>query len=189
MSRVYIEMDTIHPVEDEDCGIYVPPTGSCDDCTAFEQRLEDVEAELPNKQDVLTAGTNITIVGNVISATGGASVNPATATPLMDGTGAVGSSVKYAREDHVHPSDTAKQDKAVPIQVTIASADWSGTTATKTVNGVTSSNNVIVTYAPTSKSAYTTADIYASAQGTNSLTFSCTTAPSVSVTANVLIFD
>ena len=36
---------------------------------------------------------------------------PATETPLMDGTGAVGTHVKYAREDHVHPSDTSKQDK------------------------------------------------------------------------------
>ena len=35
----------------------------------------------------------------------------ATATPLMDGEGAVGTSTKYAREDHVHPSDTTKVDK------------------------------------------------------------------------------
>lgn len=35
---------------------------------------------------------------------------PATATPLMDGTGAVGTSTKYAREDHEHPADTNKQD-------------------------------------------------------------------------------
>lgn len=35
----------------------------------------------------------------------------ASSTPLMDGTGAVGTSAKYAREDHVHPSDTAKVDK------------------------------------------------------------------------------
>ena len=40
-----------------------------------------------------------------------AGVDPATATPIMDGTGAVGTSAKYAREDHVHPSDTSKQDK------------------------------------------------------------------------------
>ena len=33
----------------------------------------------------------------------------ATAAPLMDGTAAVGSSAKYAKEDHVHPSDTTKQ--------------------------------------------------------------------------------
>lgn len=54
---------------------------------------------------------------------GGGSVDPATATPLMDGTGAVGTSAKYAREDHVHPSDTSKQDTLV-----------SGTNI-KTING------------------------------------------------------
>lgn len=55
---------------------------------------------------------------------GGSSVEPATQTPLMDGTGAVGVSAKYAREDHVHPSDTSKQDTLV-----------SGTNI-KTINGV-----------------------------------------------------
>ena len=35
---------------------------------------------------------------------------PATVNPLMDGTAAVGTSIKYAREDHVHPSDTSKVD-------------------------------------------------------------------------------
>jgi hypothetical protein len=35
-------------------------------------------------------------------------VAAATSAPLMDGTAAVGSSAKYAREDHVHPSDTGK---------------------------------------------------------------------------------
>lgn len=34
-----------------------------------------------------------------------------TAVPLMDGTAAVGSSSKFAREDHVHPSDSTKVDK------------------------------------------------------------------------------
>ena len=32
----------------------------------------------------------------------------ATANPLMDGTAAVGNSTKYAKQDHVHPSDTSK---------------------------------------------------------------------------------
>lgn len=39
----------------------------------------------------------------------GAVRSPATATPLSDGTAAVGSSAKYAREDHVHPTDTSRQ--------------------------------------------------------------------------------
>ena len=49
-------------------------------------------------------GTNWQLVGNYINST----YTAASATPLMDGTGAVGSSAKYAREDHVHPSDTTK---------------------------------------------------------------------------------
>ena len=35
-----------------------------------------------------------------------------TATPLMDGTAAVGTSNAFARGDHVHPSDTAKVSKS-----------------------------------------------------------------------------
>lgn len=37
-----------------------------------------------------------------------AGVSPATSSPLMDGTAAVGTSDKYAREDHVHPTDTSR---------------------------------------------------------------------------------
>ena len=35
---------------------------------------------------------------------------PSTAAPAMDGTAAAGTSTDYARADHVHPSDTSKQD-------------------------------------------------------------------------------
>ena len=38
----------------------------------------------------------------------GSTISPATASPVMDGSAAVGSSDKYAREDHVHPHDTTK---------------------------------------------------------------------------------
>ena len=41
----------------------------------------------------------------------GSTISPATAAPLEDGTAGVGSSDKYAREDHRHPHDTSKQDK------------------------------------------------------------------------------
>ena len=41
----------------------------------------------------------------------------ATATPLMDGLGYVGDSAKYAKEDHVHPSDTAKANYDTEIIV------------------------------------------------------------------------
>ena len=56
----------------------------------------------------------ITIGGNTITPLT-ADSNAATATPLMDGTGAVGTSGKYAKEDHVHPSDSTKADKATTL--------------------------------------------------------------------------
>lgn len=49
--------------------------------------------------------------------------SPTTTTPIMDGTADVGSETNYARGDHVHPSDTSKQDTLV-----------SGTNI-KTING------------------------------------------------------
>jgi hypothetical protein len=41
--------------------------------------------------------------------------SPATVIPLMDGVGAVGVSTKYARQDHVHPTDTSRAPLASPI--------------------------------------------------------------------------
>lgn len=63
---------------------------------------------------VQTSGTKIATVSidgtstDIYAPSGGSSVEPATANPSMDGTAAVGSSVKYAREDHVHPHDTSR---------------------------------------------------------------------------------
>lgn len=48
----------------------------------------------------------IRLYTNAAAGGGGSSVTPATAAPLMDGTATVGSSTKYAREDHIHPRDT-----------------------------------------------------------------------------------
>ena len=42
---------------------------------------------------------------------GGASVEPSTSTPLMDGTASVGTEQTYARGDHVHPTDTSRAAK------------------------------------------------------------------------------
>jgi len=51
----------------------------------------------------------------------GAAVPPATAAPVMDGTAAVGVATKYAREDHVHPTDTSRAAaSAIPVAATAA---------------------------------------------------------------------
>lgn len=77
---------------------------------------------------VVTSGTKIATItidgtSSDLYAPSGSSVDPATSAPQMDGTAAVGSSAKYAREDHVHPTDTSRQETLV-----------SGTNI-KTING------------------------------------------------------
>ena len=72
---------------------------------------------------------------------------------------------------------------------TLEVADWSSNTQTISVSGVTTTNVVIVSPDPASNSDYTSAGIVCSAQGTDSLTFTCDTVPSNAITVNVVIFD
>lgn len=59
-----------------------------------------------------------------------AAVQPTTTTPKMDGTAAVGSETKYAKGDHVHPSDTSRvpttrkvNNKALSADITLDATD------------------------------------------------------------------
>ncbi len=45
-----------------------------------------------------------------------------TASPMMDGTAAVGASILYARQDHVHPSDTSRAPLASPALTGVPTA-------------------------------------------------------------------
>lgn len=98
----------------------------------------------------LIAGTNITLTPNAtndsvtIVATD-TTYTPASESPLMDGTAAVGTSAKYAREDHVHPSDTSRvptsrtvNGKALSSNISLTASDVSAipTSAKGTANGV-----------------------------------------------------
>ena len=73
------------------------------------------------------------------------------------------------------------------LSLTLAAANWSNNTITVTATGVTASNNVIVSPAPASQSAYTTAGVMCTAQASDSLTFTCTTTPSSDLTVTILI--
>ena len=81
------------------------------------------------------------------------------------------------------------QAQHASLSVTIATSDWSNKTCTKTASGVTSSNTVIVSPASASYEAYGEAQVRATAQGTNQLTFTCTDVPSSSLTVNVAILN
>lgn len=62
--------------------------------------------------DTYTVTLSDGTVGGTFSVYNGADGqgSPGSATPLMDGTAAVGTATAYSREDHVHPSDTSKVD-------------------------------------------------------------------------------
>ena len=52
--------------------------------------------------------TDLTLPSDVVRDSAYTHIDAATANPLMNGTAAVGVSTKYAREDHVHPSDASR---------------------------------------------------------------------------------
>lgn len=81
------------------------------------------------------------------------------------------------------------QSQHTSLSITIATSDWSNNTCTKTASGVTSSNTVIVSPASASYEAYGEAQVRATAQGTNQITFTCTDVPSSSLTVNVAILN
>ena len=74
----------------------------------------DLQSALNAKQNALgytplNPANNLSDVANVATAKTNLGVPAAsTTTPIMNGTGAVGSSSNYARADHVHPSDTTR---------------------------------------------------------------------------------
>lgn len=73
-----------------------------------------VTLSIPSKTSDLTNDSGYITSSSVPSA--------ATATPIVDGTAAVGTSAKYAREDHVHPTDTSRAAAtSVPASASIAS--------------------------------------------------------------------
>ena len=77
--------------------------------------------------------------------------------------------------------------KGAGISVTLPANGWSNNEQTVSAGGVTANSNVIATYAPASREEYQGAGIYLSAQGEGTLTFSCDSAPTEAVTANVIL--
>lgn len=67
--------------------------------------------------------TDLTLPNDVVRDSNYVHVEGATEVPLMNGTAAVGVSTKYAREDHVHPSDTSKEDIANKTTVVLGTSN------------------------------------------------------------------
>lgn len=84
-------------------------------------------------------------------------------------------------------SKLAADAKSKGVAVTLLSSSWANNAQTVTVDGVTADNNVVVGPAPESREVWNDAEIYCSAQGNSTLTFACSSAPAVVVTANIVI--
>lgn len=120
----------------------------------------NLETLLGQKQDELVSGTNIkTINNNSLVGSGNITISSPTKTsdltndsgfitsadipegsaasttsPLMDGTASVGTEMAFARGDHVHPSDTSKQD-VISDLATIRSGATAGASAYQKPSG------------------------------------------------------
>lgn len=75
----------------------------------------------------------------------------------------------------------------VNTTATLTSAGWSGGSQTITVTGVTATGIVFVSPDPTDQAAYTSAGIIATAQSTDSITFTCTSTPSADIDVVVIM--
>lgn len=69
-------------------------------------------------------------------------------------------------------------------QITLPSSGWSGNAQTVSATGVTTTNTVTTGPAPSSMNAAMQAGVYCSAQGQGTLTFTCSSVPSSSLTYN-----
>lgn len=114
------------------------------------------------KQDALVSGTNIKTINNE-SLLGSGNITIS---------GGSGGGASYTTQ-------------AVSIPVSA----WSNSVATVSVAAVTSTSDVIVAPAPASMSAWAAAGVYCSAQGSGTLTFTCSTTPTAALTANVMAFE
>lgn len=104
-----------------------------------------------------------------------------------------GEPVVYSWEQsNTQPVPTASEIGAVTkstASIALISTDWSSHSQTITVTGVTADNTVIVSPASASASDYADAEILCTAQGANSLTFTCTTDPINNISVNIVILN
>ncbi|HWP80342.1 MAG TPA: hypothetical protein VN446_06825 [Candidatus Acidoferrum sp.] len=96
-------------------------------------------------------------------------------------------STKMVTSGGVFTALTAKQAAAVTLTATLTAAGWSGGTQTVTASGVTATNTVFVAPAPADQETYTEAGVRCTAQGANTLTFACETAPAGDIDVGVVI--
>lgn len=97
----------------------------------------DYQAPLPAQSG--NSGKFLTTNGSALSWSAVSVPAASSASPQMDGTAAAGSSGSFARADHVHPSDTAKQNAITASGV--LQGDGQGNISAKTVDTAATSGS------------------------------------------------
>ena len=128
-------------------GDYVHISEPTDDCM-------EIKAKKINFVTTDTTDAGFTLNGEKIG--GGASVEPAATAPKAPGTAAAGTSAKYAREDHVHPSQTSVSGNA-------GSATKLATA--RTIDGVSFNGSAAITHYGVCNTAEATYEKVVSCQG------------------------
>lgn len=122
--------------------------------------------------------------------------SPSSATPAMDGTTAAGTSAKYAREDHVHPTDNTRAALSTSVSATLTVAGWTGSAAPYTqavaVAGLGAAQNGYVQIAdgttPAQRAAARYANMTKTAQAAGSITITADgTKPSIDIPITVVL--
>lgn len=131
--------------------------------------------------DVLLTANNIKVGQETVANALAGKQTKVLASGLLKGDGSGGITAAVAGTDY--------QAANKGLQVTLRASGWNSGTKkqTVTVAGVTSANNVLVSPAEASYSAYTEAQVRCCLQSVNTLEFVCEDVPTVDLTVNVLI--
>jgi hypothetical protein len=135
--------------------------------TAFVTTADNLKANIASPSltgtplsTTAAADTNTTQIATTAYVVGQAG----SATPLVDGTAAVGTSLRFARQDHVHPTDTSRAALASPTFTGVPAAPTAAvdtnttqlaTTAYVVGQGYLKSATASSTYAPLASAALT----------------------------------
>lgn len=153
VSLLYARQDHVHPSDTSRASVtYVDAQDALKANLASPTFTGDPKAPTPAAGDNDTSIATTAFVTAALATGGGGGPSPATVSPLMDGVAAVGTTTKYAREDHRHPSDTSLAPLASPA--------FTGTPTTPTAAPTTNTTQVAST-------AFVTAAVAASGSGSD----------------------
>lgn len=149
--------------------------------TTIQAAISELATEVAGKQDAIT-------VSGLLKGAGDGSISAAVsgADFVAPVTGKGLSSNDYTTEEK-----TKLEGLSAPVArtATLTVAGWSNKAQSVSVAGVTANSIVTVTYAPASRTEWIDADVYCSAQGAGTLTFTCESVPASALIANIVILS